>query len=165
MDARGFGGRIEKLEGRKRYLTGAGTIAGLILLLAGLLVRSYGLGPPVSGFLLMALGGILVVLSLRQQSQRYHRSYYRHWIWRRRDTYVATLLILSFVAIFFLDLVQPQALFYYPYPPFSLMPDFYPAVGLLLICMIAPALLIPAAPARVDTGRKAVSPLSRVTDA
>ncbi len=145
MEARGFGhvGRAE--SARARRWAGAGLVAGLILLLAGLLIRSFLPQVGWAGLALILAGGLLLVLLFRRQGQRLPRSRYRRWLWRRADTLVITASLLALAAYLIVGLLAPRQLFYYPYPPYALLPSFHPLLGLLPALLLTPALLVPAA--------------------
>ncbi len=100
MDARGFGGNLSAPGRNERLLTGAGTVVGLLLLLAGLLTRSFGIGPAWLGLALLAGGAIILVITFRRQGQRLHRSNYRRWFWRQRDTIVFVVMAASLTPLF-----------------------------------------------------------------
>ncbi len=158
METRGFGGQDVRTEGRERWLVGAGSVVGLLLLLAGLISRSFGLGPGWLGLAVLALGMVVLVLAFRHQGGRHERSAYRRWLWRRRDTWVAGIMALIFIIFVALSMFAPRQLFYYPYPPYSLLPDFNPLYGLLAALLLTPVLFMPT-PARpaVETQTLAAS--------
>jgi energy-coupling factor transport system permease protein len=145
MDARGFGGNLSAPDRNERLLTGAGTVAGLILLLAGLLTRSFGLDPAWLGLALLAGGAIILIFVFRRQGQRLQRSNYRRWFWRTRDTIVFLIMAATLVTLVALTVFFPKQLFYYPYPPYPLLPDFNPLLGLFFALPLMPALLLPVA--------------------
>ena len=145
MDARGFGGNLSAPGRNERLLTGVGTVAGLLLLLTGLLVRSFGLNPDWLGLVLLAGGAIILVITFRRQGQRLQRTNYRRWFWRQRDTIVFLVMSASLITLVALAAFFPKQLFYYPYPPYPLLPDFNPAWGLLFAMPLMPALLLPVA--------------------
>ncbi|MBX7234140.1 MAG: energy-coupling factor transporter transmembrane protein EcfT [Caldilineales bacterium] len=144
MEARGFGhvGRAE--SSRRRQWAGAGILAGLILLLAGLLLRSFLAEAAWPGLVLILVGSLLLVLLLWRQGQRLPRSRYRRWLWRRTDTVVMAASLLALAGYLVTSLFFPRALFYYPYPPYPLLPPFNPLLGLIPALLLAPALLFPA---------------------
>jgi energy-coupling factor transport system permease protein len=141
MDARGFGGNLSAPARNERLLTGVGMVAGLLLLLAGLLTRSFEFGPAWSGLALLAGGAILLVFVFRSQGQRLQRTNYRRWFWRPRDAIVFLIMAAMLVALVALAVFFPKQLFYYPYPPYPLLPDFDPFLGLLFALPLTPALL------------------------
>ncbi len=143
MDARGFGGRILPASPRQTWLIRLGTIAGLLLLLAGLIVKSYYRSLPWAGLGLLAGGALLMGLSLWRGGRRVQRTRYRRWLWRPRDTVLALGSALLLVAALLLSWLFPQALFYYPYPPYDILPAFHPLLGLLFILPLLPAFLLP----------------------
>ncbi|MCO6449997.1 MAG: energy-coupling factor transporter transmembrane protein EcfT [Caldilineales bacterium] len=146
MDARGFGGNLSVQTVRDKRLDGLGSVAGLILLLAGLVWRTMSASGELAGLLLMAGGTVLLLIVFRRQGKRLHRSRYRRWIWRRRDTGAAIALGIALAALLALIMYWPDLLLYYPYPPYPLLPDFNPIVALLPAALLTPALLMPPAP-------------------
>ena len=160
MDARGFGGNLDEPSRNERLLTGTGTVIGLLFLLAGLLTRSFGIRPEWLSLALLAGGTIILVFTFRRQGQRLRRTNYRRWFWRQRDTVVFSVMAIMLVALIALNIFLPRQLFYYPYPPFSLLPEFNPAIGLLFAMTFIPALLLPAASRGVARPRPTSTPAS-----
>ncbi len=149
MDARGFGGVMTPPPARERRLLSAGTVLGLLLLLAGLLLRTVQLDRGWGGLVLMGMGALVLVAIFRRQGRRMHRTDYRRWLWRRNDTVVTAGAGLQLVALVALGVIAPGALFYYPYPPYPLAPSFQPFLGLVYAVALLPALLLPPAPVPV----------------
>ncbi|NOX61149.1 MAG: energy-coupling factor transporter transmembrane protein EcfT [Chloroflexi bacterium] len=150
MDARGFGGNLAALDARGRRRLGLATLAGLSGLLVGLLLRAMqGPGDAV-GLGLMAGGAIALLLVFREQGRRLQRTRYRRWLWRPRDTALAAALTPGLVALLGLALLAPNLLFYYPYPPYALTPDFNPIIALLFALPLLPALLLPGKATAMD---------------
>ncbi len=143
MEARGFGhvGRMD--SPRERQLGAGGALLGLLLLLAGLLLRSFLPATAWAGLALMAGGGLLLVLIFRRQGKRLTRTRYRRWLWRRTDTVVIAASVLVLTGYLLASLLFPQSLFYYPYPPYPLLPPFNPILALLPALLLAPALFLP----------------------
>ena len=144
MDARGFGGRPRPLSARARWWTRGSALLGLLGLLVGLAYGSYA---PASGWVGLSLllgGAFLLGMSLWLSSRGVSRSRYRRWLWRPRDTGLILLSGLMGGAVILLAWFAPQTLFYYPYPPYPLLPSFQPWVGWLFALPLAPALLAPA---------------------
>ena len=146
MDARGFGGVAAPAPARERRLLSAGTILALLLLLTGLLLRTFRLDRGWGGLVLMAAGALVLAVVFRRQGRRIHRTHYRRWLWRQHDTLVAGGSAVLLVALVALGIALPDALFYYPYPPYPLIPSFQPLLGLLYAVILLPALLLPPAP-------------------
>ena len=147
MDARGFGGRILPVGRRETWLIRLSAVLGLLLLLGGLVVKAYYRSLPWAGLGLLAAGALLMGLSLWRGGRRIHRTRYRRWFWRPRDTLLALSSGLLLLGVLLLTWLQPRALFYYPYPPYDILPTFNPLLGLLFILPLLPALLLPPAPA------------------
>ena len=146
MDARGFGGRILSVSARELWLIRISAVLGLLLMLGGLVVKSYYRSIPWAGLGLLAGGALLMTLSLWRGGRRVKRTRYRRWLWRPRDTILATGTGALLVATLLLSWLQPIALFYYPYPPYDIQPDFNILLGLLFLLPFLPGLLLPPAP-------------------
>ena len=146
MDARGFGGRRVQLPRREGWLIRGGAILGLFFLLMGLAVKSYYRTASWPGLVMLAAGAVLLGFSLWRSGRRTQRSRYRRWQWRPRDTVLAAGSDLLLAAVLFLTWFAPKSLFYYPYPPYPLLPDFHPLLGLLFTLPLLPALLLPPIP-------------------
>lgn len=144
MDARGFGGHMSPIDGRERWLLGLSSTGGLLLLLLGLILRSFRLVAAWLALGSMALGALALLWALRRQGRRLHRSQYRRWLWRRRDTLLVVLSSATLLITVILSLVAADQLFYYPYPPYSLIPTFNPLLTGLYALLLSPALLLPA---------------------
>jgi energy-coupling factor transport system permease protein len=141
MDARGFGGRILPANPRQMWLVRSSALLGLLLMLAGLISKSWHTAVPWLGLSLMAAGATLMLLSLWQGGARVQRSRYRRWLWRPQDW---ALLLSSGLMLLTTTIIHwrwPHWLYYYPYPPHNLIPDFNALLGLLFILPLMPALL------------------------
>lgn len=143
MEARGFGAAIAVLPAEQARLVRAGVIVGLLLLLVGLLVRSFRPEATGPGLLALVLGALLVVAGLYRQGRSIRRSRYRRWLWRRRDTLVTAAALAVLAGMVILDRAWSDVLFYYPYPPYEVVPLFHPLPGLLAALLLVPALLLP----------------------
>ena len=146
MDARGFGGRPVPVPRRETWFIRGGTILGLFLLLMGLALKSYYRNTPWMGLAALVVGAVLMGFSLWRSGQRIRRSRYRRWHWRPRDTILAVGSGLMLAAVLLLTWFTPQVLFYYPYPPYPILPRFHPLVALLFMLPILPAMLFPPPP-------------------
>ncbi len=142
MDARGFGGRAQPLSSRVRWWTRGSALFGLLGLLVGLAYRSYAPAPGWVGLSLLLGGALLLGVSLWLSSRGVSRSRYRRWLWRPQDNGLLLLSGLMGLAVILLAWFAPQTLFYYPYPPYPLLPSFQPWIGLLFALPLAPALLV-----------------------
>ena len=143
MDARGFGGRILPTSPRQQWLIRMSAVAGLLLLLAGLILKSYYRTTPWAGLTLLIEGALLMGFSLWFGSRRVQRTRYRRWLWRPRDIILMLGSGLLLASTLSLSWLNPDALFYYPYPPYDIIPTFNPFLGLLFTLPILPALLLP----------------------
>ncbi|NOZ70639.1 MAG: energy-coupling factor transporter transmembrane protein EcfT [Chloroflexi bacterium] len=144
MDARGFGGHMAAISGRERWLLGLSSMGGLVLLLIGLILRSFRLVDAWISLGSMTAGAVALLWVLHRQGRRLRRSQYRRWLWRRRDTFVSSLALFILLTTIILSLVAAEQLFYYPYPPYSLIPTFNPLLSGLYALLLCPALLLPA---------------------
>ena len=143
MDARGFGGRILVAEAREGWLIRLSAVLGLMLLLGGLVAKSYYRSLPWAGLGLLIAGALLLGFSLWRGGRRVKRSRYRRWLWRPRDTMLAAGSGALLAAVLLLSWLRPMTLFYYPYPPYDILPDFNILPGLLFLLPLLPALLLP----------------------
>ena len=146
MDARGFGGRPVARSRAERWMIRVTAVAGLLLLLAGLAVRSYLPGTPWAGMALLTAGTASLGFSLWRSGRGVRRSRYRRWRWRRRDRILAAGALLMLAGVAGLAWFAPTTLFYYPYPPYPLLPRFNPFIGLLFILPLLPGILLPPLP-------------------
>lgn len=145
MEARGFAAPADDL--RRRSLAPAlASVAGLFLLLGGLLAQAFR-GPATvasPAAVLMAAGALSLVLSLRAGGGRAPRTHYRREPWTPADTRVAAAALCSLALALWVRVQDPAALWYYPYPPLSLWPAFHPLLGVAAVLVSAPALVLPA---------------------
>lgn len=141
MEARGFGGNVLAVSSREELLTKLGTLAALFLALAG--IFWYGYFPPTRavGLALMGLGVALLTGVFWRLGRRVTRSRYRRGVWQRRDTALALAGLTLAGGLLAVWLARPALLFYSPYPPYPLWPDFNLGLGLLVLLVATPALL------------------------
>jgi len=141
MEARGFGGHLRAISPREEWLTRLGTLAALLLALAGLFWYGYLRQTPQVGLGLMSLGMALLSGVFWRLGRRVARSRYRRGVWQRRDVALALAGLALLGGLLIVWLGRPALLFYSPYPPHPLWPDFYPGLGLLVLLVVTPALL------------------------
>jgi energy-coupling factor transport system permease protein len=143
MEARGFGSAVDPATGRQALFFQAGILAGLLSLLAGLFVTAYFAPYRAWGWALAGLGvaGLLVIFV--RQGRRVRQTRYRRQAWHGRDLAVLAASLLALAAVVAARWLAPQALYYSPYPPNSLLPPFEPLSGAALLLLAAPALLAP----------------------
>jgi energy-coupling factor transport system permease protein len=143
MEARGFGSVVAPVSRRAAILAQAGTLAGLLVLLAGLFVVAYAPGVSGWGWGLAGLGGAGLLLLLWLQGRQVKRTRYRRPAWHGRDTAVLAASALTLITVLAARLAAPETLYYNPYPPAALLPPFNPLVGAALLLLALPALLAP----------------------
>lgn len=135
MTARGFGSAPGARPGPARPILAA----GLVALLAGLLLRLAVQSETLSVVLLLA-GALLLIAALWLQGRGVARSIYRPQPWTRRDSVVTAAAALAALA-YLLPLANRASLAYTPYPRLAL-----PAVDLGVVIATAglalPALLL-----------------------
>ncbi|MCG2769967.1 MAG: energy-coupling factor transporter transmembrane component T [Chloroflexota bacterium] len=157
MESRGFGGNLAPVSWRQAMAQRLATLLGLVGLLVGLLLSAYFPQRSQPGWIIAGIGGVLLLGVFRAQGRRVQRSRYRHSTWSREDTIIATTSALVIGIFTGMKLMAPQVLGYYPYPPFSLIPDFNPFLGGILLLLAVPALLYELSP---DNGPRLSRPPS-----
>jgi energy-coupling factor transport system permease protein len=145
MTARGFAvtsdpapaaSRISLLdsENQRRLLLAA----GLLALLAGLLLRLFARSPSV-GLVVLAAGALMVLLALWLQGRQVRRTIYRPQPWTRHDWLVAAASALVFTLYLLpIPYAGRASLAYSPYPQLSL-PTVDPLLMLATLALAAPA--------------------------
>ena len=150
MESRGFGGgrpgdatgvpvgaeQVRRQGNRVRLLM----LAGLGALLCGLFLYTYWPSKPWFGGALLLCSGATLLHTFRSLGRRVQRSYYRRARWQVADTLLTLVVALVPLGIALIRARDILALTYYPYPPYPLLPDFNPWVGLLLALLAVPGL-------------------------
>jgi len=146
MESRGFGGgrpgevraaeQVRRQGNRVRLLM----LAGLGTLLCGLFLYTYWPSKPWFGGALLLCSGATLLHTFRSLGRRVQRSYYRRARWQVTDTLLTLVVALVPLGIALIRARDILALTYYPYPPYPLLPDFNPWVGLLLALLAVPGL-------------------------
>ena len=157
LDARGYGRTraADILLGRRQL----GTIAGLLLLGAGLFAwLYYGASAALPALALLGAGVATLALALRALGRLVPRTVYRRERWRRRDSVVFAAAIGCASGWVALRVIGGGGLIYNPYPLVSL-PPFDPVAGLVAVLLAAPALFGP--PTAEEAARRAHSPRRR----
>ncbi len=138
MTARGFGSLASQGAGQQRRLRGL-FVAGLALLLAGLIARlARPQQPALAGALLLAGGGLLL-LGVALQGRTVQRTTYRRRPWTAADSLVSAAA-LAVVAVFLLP-ASRSSLAYSPYPVLTL-PELDLWVVLATLGLLVPAVLL-----------------------
>lgn len=140
MEARGFGGIMGERTANRVYVLRITTLTGLVALLAGLISRTLNPQGQQSAWAWLVLGATLTLVALYAQGRRVKRTNYRRERWQQRDTWVTLASAVSALLVVVTQIQDRQALWYYPYPPFSPWPTFAPLVGLAAMLLAAPAL-------------------------
>jgi energy-coupling factor transport system permease protein len=143
MEARGFASAVQPLSSRAALASQAGTLAGLLALLAGLFVVTYFPQSGAWGWAMIGLAVAALLAIFLLQGRRVHRSRYRRPRWQARDTVLAVASAVVLGAVVAARLTTPEALAYTPFPPSSLLPPFDPLAGSVLLLLALPALLAP----------------------
>lgn len=143
MEARGFGGSAASISRPLDYTLKGLTLTGLLAVLAGIFARSYWSRQAWIGIVLTAVGLLLLTAVFRTQGRRVRRSRYRHELWLSRDTAVVICSTAALADMMIARALNRAALFYYPYPPYSVWPAFDWRLGLLYALFMAPACLLP----------------------
>ena len=141
MEARGFG-HVRAVSPAEELLTKFGTLAALLLALAGVFGYGYFATARPSGLALIGLGTVLLVLVFWRLGRRVERSRYRRGAWRWRDAVLAASSLALGGGLMAIWLARRSWLTYSPYPPSTLWPDFNLGLGLMMLLVAAPALLL-----------------------
>lgn len=116
-------------------------VAGLLALLAGLLLRLFGRSPAL-GLMVLIAGALMVLLALWLQGRQVRRTTYRPQPWTGHDWLVAAASALVF-ALYLLPIPYAgrASLAYSPYPQLSL-PMVDPLLMLATLALATPAALL-----------------------
>jgi energy-coupling factor transport system permease protein len=142
MEARGFGGNVRAVSAGTELLTKFGTLAALLLALAGTFYYGYFAHTREIGLVLIGLGLLVLAFVFWQLGRRVARTRYRRGAWRRRDVALALASLVLGSGLLAVWLTRRDLLTYSPYPPNPLWPDFNVGLGLLTLLVAVPALLI-----------------------
>jgi len=143
MEARGFGGAALPSAVRSRWLLHVTSLAGLMALLTGIMLRTtkaQGTGP---GLFWLGLGALLTGAALILQGRRFRRTHYRRDSWQTRDTLISLTSMASVLVVAITQARNAEVLAYYPYPPLAPWPRFALGVGLAAALLAVPAYLWP----------------------
>lgn len=140
MESRGFGGELTGLSARAGNRLKGRMALSLLLLLVGLFARSYWRNSPWLGLALLGAGALLLVSVFAAYGRRVQRSHYRRATWQSRDNWIALPPLLVLAISLGVAALDPMALAYFPYPPYSLTPAFNPWLGLALAALALPGL-------------------------
>ena len=138
MTARGFSSEssTEEMRGRARL----GPLVGLLCLAVGCVRRARpdrsSKTCQVYGMVLIALGALVFVLTLRHMGRQNPHTTYRRTLWTYRDWAVAGGAV---AALGILLLLGKSTRAYMPYPALT-WPDFDPLVGIGLLGFLLPLL-------------------------
>jgi hypothetical protein len=141
MESRGFGGQLTELSAGQSNRVRLTMLLGLALLLGGLLVRSFWASTSWLGVLLMICAGFLLLCAFYWFGRRVRRCHYRRARWRRPDTAIVVASLVMLAATLLIRAANRLSLAYYPFPPYSLVPEFNPWIGATLALLGLPGLL------------------------
>jgi energy-coupling factor transport system permease protein len=137
MTARGFAGGPPLHD----LWTRAGVMAGLILVAAGLLLRTVW-GQAAAGAWLLLAGSVLVVAAIWQAGRRRPHTVYRPAPWRGADWLVAGGALATVAALLLpLPGLEHVTLFYSPYPLLA-APEFALGIGVATWGLLIPAAVL-----------------------
>lgn len=141
MVARGFAAVDHERADRGQRLVQTGLVAGLLLVLAGWLLR-LAWAQPVAGATLLLGGILLLLLSIWQAGRATVRSEYRPAPWGADEWIVVACAAMTAI-VFLLPIpgMDRSSLYYTPYPALAL-PDFSPLLGAALWGLLAPAVIL-----------------------
>lgn len=132
MESRGFGGQLTGLTQREMNRLRLLMLLGLSLLLGGLFARAYSAKLLFLGNAVLICASLLFLRVFRALGRHVQRSNYRRSRWQRSDTIIALVSLSVLLGTCLLRASDKLALTYYPYPPYSLIPEFNAWIGLLL---------------------------------
>lgn len=137
MTARGFAGGETGKNGSHYRL---GFFLGLLFILAGWVMQLTST-LRIGGYLIAALGIMLIMVSLWSVGKRVQRSHYRLESWTYRDV-IVIIGCVAIVSVFLLPIpwIDKSSIIYNPYPILTI-PDFNLLIGLASIGLVIPALL------------------------
>jgi energy-coupling factor transport system permease protein len=141
MESRGFGGQLTGLTVREANRLRLRMLGGLALLLVGLFLYSYWYKTPFAGIALMLGAGVLLLYTFRALGRHVQRSHYRRTRWQRSDTAIVLISLVVFAGTLLMQRRDALALAYYPYPPYSIAPEFNLWIGILLALLALPGLV------------------------
>ncbi len=144
MASRGFGAAVRPPSRGQQVLLQLGLWGALLLAFLGLILTLMGTGSPTLRRVPLLLAAGLFLLVLHLYGRRVRRTVYRRWYWRSRDTLLAAGSLILLLIFWGVRLAAPRHWFYYPYPPYSLVPDFSWVPGVALTFLALPALLSPS---------------------
>ncbi|MBN1400583.1 MAG: energy-coupling factor transporter transmembrane protein EcfT [Anaerolineae bacterium] len=141
MESRGFGGELGSQPQPALARQRGSLLLGLALALSGLVARAYWSQRLYVGNLLILTAALLVGGALRAMGRHMQRSRYGRSHWTRSDTAVVLLSLAALAIPLCVRLGDKLALLYYPYPPYSMAPEFSAAIGLAIALLGLPALI------------------------
>jgi energy-coupling factor transport system permease protein len=139
MTARGFAG-TNTADGGRQVLPRVFLLFGVVVLTMGWLSNLS--GNLASGWIIIAVGIVLIVIGLWQEGKYSHRTKYHRPVWGWQDI-LALIITLCILAIFLLPIpgLNRESLYYDPYPKLS-MPSFNPILGLAMLGLLTPGFFI-----------------------
>lgn len=141
MESRGMGSVSARIQGHVQRWQVV-ILSSLMLLLAGLVARSFWSARPWIAYILLAGATLALAVALARLGRQTQRSRYRRDAWHIEDTWVAITGVGVLAGISILRVTERAALIYYPFAPFSLAPSFDLWIGLLLAALSLPGLML-----------------------
>lgn len=140
MEARGFGARRE-VSAREEVLYKSLVAVALALAVAAMAIWGFaGRSRWIALVLGAAVAGLLAGV-FRSMSRRVNRTRYVRELWRRRDTLLTALSVLSLAIVLGAKQLGGAFMYYYPYPLLR-WPGFEPLVGVALLLFVSPVILL-----------------------
>ncbi len=141
MESRGFGGQLSGLPAKTMNRLRWQMLAGLGALLAGLFLYTYRQSTHALGVGLIGAAALTLIYVFQTLGEHVQRSHYRRALWRRSDTLIVAVSAAVPAAMLLARVGDKLALVYYPYPPYSLAPEFNPWIGAVLALLAAPGVI------------------------
>jgi energy-coupling factor transport system permease protein len=141
MESRGFGRAPSTGRRMAPLLVQLGLALALGLVLVGSTSFAFAPTTPWLGWLLVAVGLVLIAATLRAAGTGLKRSRYRRAIWRDRDTPLAIVSAGIIAIVLAIKVIAPSLLSYDPFLRIS-MPPFDPLVAATIIALLAPAVIL-----------------------
>ena len=141
LESRGFGGELTNLSPRENNVLRLGILGSLAGLLVGLFLYTYSPRAPWMGIALMVLAAGGMIYAFASLGSHVKRSHYRRSHWNASDTLIVVCSAIALLTVVIVRSSDAMALVYYPYPPYSIAPEFNIWIGLALVLLALPGLV------------------------